>query len=230
MLAALLRKLGCDVVDISSVADDPKQIADAIQRGMAYDALFIAGGMSMGEYDYVPRLLVELGVEMKITKLRIKPGKPFVFGARGRDEGTEGQRDRGAEGNSLRPLVPSSLSPFSTFIFGLPGNPVSAFVCTLRLASRLLTRIAGGEVEERWTTGRLTAGVPANGPREFYQPAICKILPGRHSGQSGFASITPLQWKGSADLFTLASANVLIVRAENEPAIPSGSIVRVLEM
>ena len=42
--------------------------------------LFITGGMSMGEYDYVPALLAELGVELKITKLRIKPGKPFVFG------------------------------------------------------------------------------------------------------------------------------------------------------
>jgi molybdopterin biosynthesis enzyme len=47
---------------------------------------------------------------------------------------------------------------------------------------------------------------------------------------AAFATITPLQWKGSADMFTLATANVLIVRAENEPAFPKGTVVRVLEI
>jgi len=42
--------------------------------------------------------------------------------------------------------------------------------------------------------------------------------------------ITPLDWKGSADLFTLAKANVILVRAENEPPIPKGSVVRALEI
>jgi len=202
MLVALLRKLDCDVTDLGFVRDDPNLIREAIQRGFAFDALFITGGMSMGEYDYVPRLLAELGTDLKITKLRIKPGKPFVFGIK--------------EG--------------SGFVFGLPGNPVSAFVCTLRLASRLLARMAGGIVEERWMTGRIEAGLPANGPREFYQPVIRTVAPGTTSLRSGFASIVPLNWKGSADLFTLAKANALLVRGENEPPAPKGTVIRVLEI
>ncbi|HEX3356662.1 MAG TPA: molybdopterin molybdotransferase MoeA, partial [Tepidisphaeraceae bacterium] len=74
MLSALLTRLGCDVVEVGNVPDEPELIRDAIRRGMAHDALFITGGMSMGEFDYVPRILGELSVESKVTKLRIKPG------------------------------------------------------------------------------------------------------------------------------------------------------------
>ena len=91
-------------------------------------------------------------------------------------------------------------------------------------------RLSGGAVVERWVSGRLDAGVLANGPREFYQPAVRHWGQGQHSIHAAFATITPLQWKGSADLFTLAAANVLIVRAENEPAMPKGTVVRVLEI
>src|SRR5204863_9029715 len=83
MLVALLRRLGCDVTDLGIAADTPEAIREALARGLAYDALFVTGGMSMGAYDYVPRTLAELGVALKVTKLRVKPGKPFVFGRRG---------------------------------------------------------------------------------------------------------------------------------------------------
>jgi molybdopterin molybdotransferase len=128
MLAALVRRVGCDVVDLGQVEDDPKlirqAILDAVKRA---DVLLVTGGMSMGEYDYVPRVLGELGMELKITKLRIKPGKPFVFATGDVGEGF--------------------------FVFGLPGNPVSAFVCAVRLASRLLLRLGGQTLEEKWGGG-----------------------------------------------------------------------------
>jgi molybdopterin molybdotransferase len=201
MIAALLRRLGCRVTDLGICRDEPDVIRGKLDEGLKHDVLFVSGGMSMGEYDFVPRLLVEMGVDLRITKLRIKPGKPFVFGVKG-----------------------------SSFAFGLPGNPVSAFVCTIRLASRLLDRLAGGEIVERWQSGRLEAGMLPNGPREFYQPVIRTNLAARNSSQSVIASIRPLAWKGSADLFTLAAANALLVRGENEPALPMGTVVRVLEI
>jgi molybdopterin molybdotransferase len=201
MVAALLRRLGCKVSDLGICRDEPDAIRAKLEEGLKHDALFVSGGMSMGEYDFVPRLLVELGVELRITKLRIKPGKPFVFGVKG-----------------------------NSFAFGLPGNPVSAFVCTMRLASRLLDRLAGGEIIERWQTGRLAVGMLPNGPREFYQPVIRSVTPARNSSQSVIGGVRPLAWKGSADLFTLAAANGLLVRGENEPALPMGTVVRVLEI
>src|SRR5881296_3626958 len=138
MLLALLRRLGCDARDLGIVRDDFDTIRDNIASAMReYDVLFISGGMSMGEYDFVPKALQSLGVELKITKLRIKPGKPFVFGV--------DQRDR--------------------FVFGLPGNPVSAFVCTIRLAARLLQRMCGGSAgdAEQWVTAVLAKPQAANG-------------------------------------------------------------------
>jgi molybdopterin molybdotransferase len=196
MLQALLRRnLGCFVDSTATARDKPDVIRNEIERALeTCTCLFISGGMSMGEYDYVPRVLSEIGFDLKITKLRIKPGKPFVFGVRGsRDE--------------------------AKYVFGLPGNPVSGFVCTLRLAARLLARLAGGTPEDRIISAKIEVPLAANGPREFY-------LPGIHND----GTIRPLQWKGSADIYALAQANVLIIRAENEPALAAGTVVRAMEI
>jgi molybdopterin molybdotransferase len=194
MLVSLLSRLGCDVVDLGVVVDDKEAIRRAISDSLRrHDVLVICGGMSMGRYDHVPPVLRELDVDLRITKLRIKPGKPFVFGV------LQVERPR--------------------YVFGLPGNPVSAYVCTLRLASRLLARLAGGQPQEHWRSGPLLEALPPNGPREFYQPALLDER-----------GILPLKWNGSADIYTLARANALLVRAENEPARPAGVVARVLEL
>jgi molybdopterin molybdotransferase len=196
MLRALLRRLGCHVNDCEIVRDDYETIRDRIEVAMRdHEIVFVSGGMSMGQYDFVPRAIESLGIDLRITKLRIKPGKPFVFGVKSNDR----------------------------FIFGLPGNPVSAFVCALRLASRLIERMSGGGSEdaEHWVSAPVAKPLAANGPREFYQPAV-------YDGHTG--TITPLEWKGSADIFTLADANVLLVRGENEPPIAAGTVVRALEI
>jgi molybdopterin molybdotransferase len=216
MLVALLRRLGCEVADLGVVRDDPKAIRAAMREGFEHDVLFVSGGMSMGTYDYVPRLLPELGFDLRITKLRIKPGKPFVFGVAGSEpllvigEDEAGRRERSWEFQHK-------------YVFGLPGNPVSGFACTVRLASRLLTRLAGGQPVEKWVMGRLAAPLGANGPREFYQPA-------KVAWTAGGPEVTPLAWKGSADLFTLAGAGALLVRPEGEGPLAAGATVRVLEI
>ena len=183
MLMALLQQQPCRATDLGLVMDDPAKIAERIEAGLQHDVLMITGGMSMGERDFVPGILRKLGAEMKITKLRIKPGKPFVF----------------------------AKMPGGKFVFGLPGNPVSAFVCTICFVSRLLEKMAGGAARSDMRTAPLIRSLVANGNRTFFQPAI---FDGR--------TITPLQWKGSADVFTLGQANVLVVRPENQPASRPG--------
>jgi molybdopterin molybdotransferase len=225
MLAALLRKLGCEVTDLGTARDSPEAITGAMEAGLRdHDVVFVTGGMSMGTHDYVPAVISNLKFEIRISKLRIKPGKPFVFAvkagagfvARGSGHADEAVAESGGE----RPQ----------YIFGLPGNPVSGFVSTLRLASRLIARLGGGEAREKWIAGKIDVGLGPNGPREFYQPVVWSQPQGGTSARNEFATVSPLTWKGSADLFTLAVANGLLVRSENEPALARGTLVRVLEI
>jgi len=215
MMGALLRKMGCRVVDLGIIPDKPELIRQALLKAFTLDAAVVSGGMSMGRYDYVPAILREMGAELKISKLRIKPGKPFIFSSVDRAR----LAARKVEGD------PRMIGPSDgvCHVFGLPGNPVSGFVCLLRLASRLFARMSGGTPVERWLNGKLAAPLDANGPREFYQPVLME-----RTGNDLF--IRPLPWKGSADLFTLAAAQGLMVRAENEPALVEGSQVKVMEL
>jgi molybdopterin molybdotransferase len=191
MLLALLARLPCHAADLGIIHDDPAAIEAKIEFGLSHDVLLITGGMSMGERDYVPAVLKKLGANFKITKLRIKPGKPFIF----------------------------AQMPDGKFAFGLPGNPISAFVCTRILVSRLIRRMAGGPAAEPTRIAPLAQPLDANGPRTFYQPAI---FDGRQ--------LTPLRWKGSADIYTLSNANALLIRTENHPAQPIGDSIELIEI
>ncbi len=75
--------------------DNMEDLREKIRRGLDYDILLVSGGVSMGKYDLVETVFAEFGVEVLFDKIAMKPGKPTVFGLRGR-----------------------------TFVFGLPGNPV----------------------------------------------------------------------------------------------------------
>jgi molybdopterin molybdotransferase len=198
MMRALLQKSGCRVTELGIARDDRDSIRTAIQTGLIQDALFITGGMSMGEHDYVPGLLRELGLELKISKLRIKPGKPFAFAC--------GKH-------------PSLSSKNPAMVFGLPGNPVSAYVCTTILALRIITRLAGGLPHSQVESCKTLSEVPANGPRQSY-------LPANRSGET----VQLLPTNGSADLFTLGRANALVVRSENSPPVPIGNPVQVINL
>jgi molybdopterin molybdotransferase len=191
MMTALLKQLGCDVADLGTVVDDRNAIASAIEAGFSFDALFITGGMSMGERDYVPELLQQLGVDLRIRKLRIKPGKPFAFG----------------------------LSQTGSMVFGLPGNPVSAYVCTVRLANRIIRRMMGGEPAAGEITSILKGELGSNGPREQYIPAY----------RDGIF-VTAVLGTGSADLFALARTNCLIYRAEGSPPATDGDHILVIDV
>jgi molybdopterin molybdotransferase len=194
-LPALLSALGHPPTRALRVHDDPASLKHAFELALDLnDVLITTGGVSMGERDYVPRVLAELGFVARITKLKIRPGKPFVFAVRERD---------------------------GKVAFGLPGNPVSSFVCTLVLVRRVLDRLAGRRAAGNTTrAAALAVDLPANGPRQFYQPATL--------GPGGM--ITPMKWNGSADVFTLSRADALVVRPEHDPARRAGESVNYIEV
>lgn len=114
-LAPLIAKAGGIPRIFPIVPDDPEATRIALSQALAEcDIVVTCGGISVGELDFVKSAFEELGGHLQFWKVAIKPGRPFVFG-RHRD----------------------------TFLFGLPGNPVSAFVTFLLLARPALLRWQG---------------------------------------------------------------------------------------
>lgn len=141
-LAALLGPHAEKVIDLGIVRDDPKRIEEALLGAFDYgiDVLVTSGGASVGDRDYMQDVLRDLGVVMDFWKLRMRPGKPLMFGVRGR-----------------------------TLIFGLPGNPVSAMATAHVVVKPTLRRMAGIDAAD-WPrfTVPLTGDLPPNGPRRHY--------------------------------------------------------------
>ncbi len=114
-LAAHARSFGCRVVSYGRLPDREDALDAAVRKGLAEcDLLVLSGGVSMGDFDYVPRVLLRNGVEKLFHGLAMKPGKPTFLGRRG-----------------------------DAFVVGLPGNPVSTFVNFEVMVRALLRRLQG---------------------------------------------------------------------------------------
>lgn len=141
-LIPLLSSYADKVVDLGIIPDDKKKLEAALLGAFDFgvDVVVTTGGASVGERDYVQEVLVDLGVKLDFWKLKMRPGKPLMFGTRG-----------------------------STLVFGLPGNPVSAMVTAtviLRPALRQMT----GHADPFWPliSLPLAADLAPNGPRRHF--------------------------------------------------------------
>jgi molybdopterin molybdotransferase len=173
MLQALTRKAGAEVVLVEHCADDPEALQRTLHRGMQNDVLIVSGGMSVGDHDFVKPGLSSLGAAIDLWRVAIKPGKPFLFG--------------GAENCS---------------IFGLPGNPVSAFVTFLKFVRPALLKMmfAGGdELLLPKVICRLACDVENDGDRPHYLRGDLRA--------SGF---TPIGRQESHALYGLSRSNALL--------------------
>lgn len=117
-LKAFLRALGVHINDLGALRDDPVTLAPALADASGWsDAIITIGGASVGDADHLVPTLRELG-RVDLWKVAIKPGKPFAFGQIG-----------------------------GSYLFGLPGNPVSAIVTFLQLVRPVLLHLMGAERE-----------------------------------------------------------------------------------
>lgn len=193
LLTGLLRELGCEVVDIGIVADTAAATAAALlHAAAAADCIISTGGVSAGEEDHVRAQLQALG-ELRLWKMNIKPGKPLAYG-----------RLRG------------------TPVFGLPGNPASAFVTFFLFARPYLQRLMGCiETVPEWN---LPAAFdwPKPGSRQEYLRARIES-----SRVGPVVGIYPNQSSGV--LASVAWANALVVIPPGQ-AITRNDIVRVLPL
>ena len=114
LLEALLQTEACEVTRLHRVVDDLAGTIKVLDEALKADVLLISGGVSVGDSDFVKPALKELGVEEIFWRVKIKPGKPLVFGKLG-----------------------------ETKVFGLPGNPASTFVLFEELVRPYLRKCLG---------------------------------------------------------------------------------------
>jgi molybdopterin molybdotransferase len=173
--------------------DDPERTREVVSQGLQYDLLLFSGGVSMGEYDYVHRILEEEGVSLFVQKVAIKPGKPIVVGRKG-----------------------------NRLIFGLPGNPVSAFVTFELFVRPAVRRWMGFQspcLPRVW--GELVAETRQKPGRKFFKQA-------RTFWKEGKYRVEPIETRGSADLVAFSLANSLMVLEADAAHLPAGERVEVL--
>ena len=160
----------------------------SFQQARSHDAIVVAGGVSVGTKDLVKPTLQKLGAKLELWRVAVKPGKPFMFGRLG-----------------------------STLVFGLPGNPVSAFVTFLLFARPALWKLGGrSSLELPRARARLEQELVNRGDRPHYVRGI-------YSG----GTFKPVGKQESHALFALSRANALC-RMEPDQTLSANSSVEVI--
>ena len=195
MLAAFIAAHGGEPVMLPPVPDDGAAIASAVEAARGADMLVTAGGVSVGAHDMVLEGLSTEGFALDFWKIAMRPGKPLLFG---RVE-----------------AMP---------VLGLPGNPVSAFVCAVLFLGPALRVLAGGEAAApRLEPARLGAALKPNDLREDYLRARLE------RDGAGWVAV-PLPVQDSAMLNALAQAQALIRRPPCQEALASGAMVEIIRL
>lgn len=192
-LAAQVEAAG-GVAEILGVAKDRKDILrEIIRRGLEFDLLLISGGVSAGKYDYVEAVLEELSAEFYFRGVEMRPGRPVVFGRAAR-----------------------------TFFFGLPGNPVSAYV-TFEVLARPALRALGGApfAAPLFFGARLAKSIQ-------HKPGLTRFVPARAEEVNGVPTVSTVTWQGSGDLAGLAASNCFLVVGPSQARLDAGEWVKVL--
>jgi molybdopterin molybdotransferase len=196
-LAALARSEGAELSDLGVVPDrlDATEAAIARAREWGADVLVTAGGASVGDYDLVQRALAASGMDLSFWRVALRPGRPLLHGRLG----------------SMR-------------VLGVPGNPVSAFVCAFLFLVPLLRRLSGrADLDHDYQPATLGVDLSPNDQRADYLRATL-------SAPNGTPVATPFPVQDSSMLVPLAKADCLIVREPFAPAAPAGSACRIVRL
>ena len=172
---------------------------------MKNHVLIISGGVSVGEHDLVKEALRELGAKIEIWRVAVKPGKPFLFGRLSAKQLIRQPRRYAAQSSPqeqrrTRSAGEGSVSDSKCFVFGLPGNPVSAFVTFLQFVRPAILRMMGAtNLDLPQVPAKLAVGLTNDGDRPHYI-----------RGRLEHGKFTPTGRQESHALFGLSQANALL--------------------
>ncbi len=196
-LTALARSEGAQVHDLGIARDRIEDIRAAVRRarGWGADILVTSGGASVGEHDLVQRALAAEGLDLSFWRVALRPGRPMLHGRLGDMQ-----------------------------VLGVPGNPVSSFVCAFLFLVPLIRRLLGRQDLERAPEpARLGCDLSANDERADYLRAT--LAP----GANGLIA-TPLPAQDSSLMAPLAKADCLVIREPHAPAAAAGSECVILKL
>ena len=163
MLTALAHRLGAEARKLPSLPDDPEALRQRLSDLGEVRVLITSGGVSMGEKDYLPAVLKQLGANVLFHKIRLKPGKPMLVALLG---------DR--------------------VILGLPGNPQSAYLNALLFLPLVLARLEGTSERDPWRRGHLVEAVKNSGDRPLLLPCSLdgnRLTPLRSKGSGDLIAL-----------------------------------------
>jgi molybdopterin molybdotransferase len=206
-LAALVAQMGGIPQLLGIVPDEPEAIAFSITQAISTaDIVLSTGGVSVGDYDYVDHILAQLGAQIHIRSVAIKPGKPLTVAT-----------FASVKGGAKRPVL----------YFGLPGNPVSALVSCWRFVQPALFKLSGLP-QELWgpvfVQARSRQDLRSNGKVETYLWGQLYRVDGTYEFQLATGSHI------SGNLINLAGTNSLAIVPVAQTFIPAGELVQVLQV
>lgn len=191
-LAALIEIWGGQPLDLGILPDTIEALQQIPELASPADVVVTMGGASVGDHDLVQRALTPKGFTLDFWKIAMRPGKPLIFGKLGE-------------------------KPF----LGLPGNPVSSYVCAVLFLQPLIAGLLGIPFSQSLEEARLTRPLQANDSRQDY-------LRARLSRRGGELWAEPFAIQDSSMQSALATADALIVRPPNSPAAQMGERVEIL--
>src|SRR6185369_4379809 len=197
-LRALARAEGAETVDLGIAADTVDATKQGIRRARdsGADILITTGGASVGDHDLVRQSLQAEGVTMAFWRIAMRPGKPMMHGRLG------GMR-----------------------VIGLPGNPVSSYVCGFLFLVPLIRALTGRSgIHHARETALLGRDLAANDQREDYLRARLE------ERADGVLIATPVNHQDSSLLGNLAAARALVIRPPFAPAAAAGTACEILRL
>jgi molybdopterin molybdotransferase len=177
LLQALLQRCGAAVKSVQHCQDDADSLRKTLEQTIKYSVLVINGGVSVGEHDLVQSTLRSLGAKIDIWRVAIKPGKPFLFGR-----------------------------IHECAVFGLPGNPVSAFITFLQFVRPAIFKMMGAtNLDLPKVPAKLVVDLRNQGDRPHYVRGKCEN-----------GNFSPIGRQESHALFGLSQSNALLRLAVGE--------------
>ncbi|MEY2511627.1 MAG: molybdopterin molybdotransferase [Verrucomicrobiota bacterium] len=192
LLHGLVEKSGATVATVRHCPDDAGSIERALRDGLQFEVVIVAGGVSVGARDLVKPALNTIGAKTDLWRVAVKPGKPFLFGRAGR-----------------------------CAIFGLPGNPVSAFVTFLLFVRPAILRLMGARDDQLslpLVNASLINDIENDGDRPHYV-----------RGEFRDGKFTVVGRQESHALYGLSRANALL-RVPPGESVRSGDAVSVIPL